>query len=437
MRETLEKPIRDLRPIHYVGNKLRVLDQIQSAVSRLVPERSPACDLFAGTGVVSRRLCETRPIVSSDIQYYSQILTTALTRPRRYSCKSTVSILRRAEAWFDEHYEAYKGLIDLESDAHNIVKSEPDPLAKIIEFGSLAVPAIGETQFENLKHETRRAKGSKDAVLAWHYGGVYFSYRQALELDALRVAIRSYNGERREPTAVAALLGTASDIVTTVGNHFAQPIRPKTADGKVKTSWVPGTLRRRSLSVFEIFKSWLQRYAQLPPTEFPCETIHADYRTTLSMLSPEIGVVYADPPYTRDHYSRFYHVLETIALDDQPGISRSPSTGAPSRGLYRENRHQSPFGIRTQVWPAFTHLIESVANLDAALVLSYSPMSAGTTFRPETRLVAVSDLIDLVHRYYQNVELIELSSVTHSQFNKRSTNAPSFGSSEVLITASN
>ena len=34
-------------------------------------------------------------------------------------------------------------------------------------------------------------------------------------------------------------------------------------------------------------------------------------------------IVYADPPYTRDHYSRFYHVLETISLFDSPIVSKT------------------------------------------------------------------------------------------------------------------
>ena len=30
------------------------------------------------------------------------------------------------------------------------------------------------------------------------------------------------------------------------------------------------------------------------------------------------SVVYADPPYTRDHYSRYYHLLDTLLLYDYP-----------------------------------------------------------------------------------------------------------------------
>ncbi len=43
------------------------------------------------------------------------------------------------------------------------------------------------------------------------------------------------------------------------------------------------------------------------------------------------------------------HVLETIALDDDPGFTAAgPRSDRPSRGMYRANRHQSPFSIRSQ-----------------------------------------------------------------------------------------
>ena len=41
-----------------------------------------------------------------------------------------------------------------------------------------------------------------------------------------------------------------------------------------------------------------------------------DFRQALQNLDDDVRVIYADPPYTRDHYSRFYHGLETLSLRD-------------------------------------------------------------------------------------------------------------------------
>ncbi len=85
----------------------------------------------------------------------------------------------------------------------------------------------------------------------------------------------------------------------------------------------------------------------------------ADYKEALINLSDDVRVVYADPPYTRDHYSRFYHGLETLSLRDFPTISKTKIGGRErlSRGLYREQREQSDFCIRSKAPKAFEELL--------------------------------------------------------------------------------
>jgi adenine-specific DNA-methyltransferase len=52
--------------------------------------------------------------------------------------------------------------------------------------------------------------------------------------------------------------------------------------------------------------------------------------------------VYLDPPYTRDEYSRYYHVLETIVLYESGPVSGKGRL--PQRGL--ANRFASTFNSR-------------------------------------------------------------------------------------------
>ena len=82
------------------------------------------------------------------------------------------------------------------------------------------------------------------------------------------------------------------------------------------------------------------------------------------------GTVYADPPYAFVHYSRFYHALETLCLYDYPELQ--VKGGSIVKGRYREERHQSPFCIRSQVEGAFVKLFSGVKDANANLALSYS-----------------------------------------------------------------
>ena len=74
-------------------------------------------------------------------------------------------------------------------------------------------------------------------------------------------------------------------------------------------------------------------------------------------------VVFADPPYTKDHYSRMYHVLETLYLYDYPD-----SRGV---GRMRSDRFLSDFSYSARVRSAFRRLATEVVGAGAPLVISY------------------------------------------------------------------
>ncbi|KGN31184.1 hypothetical protein N802_04580 [Knoellia sinensis KCTC 19936] len=427
----------EFRPIHYMGNKSRFLSAIEAAVSAVAAPDSTACDLFAGTSVVGRRLAMTRPVISSDVQAYSAVLAQALTRPRAFTSGEVRSVMEAAHGWLAETESGMQDLLVLEERAMSNADADPGTLADIIEHGSLTTTGRGSSQLQAAKETARSVLDDRMATMTRYYGGVYFSYRQAAALDALRYALRTTWGKQRDATATAALLGVASDLVSTVGSHFAQPIQPRTAVGSLKRNWIRQVMRSRGVQTLPAFETWLTRYASLTPTRFECRAVQADYTSMLANLGPEVGVIYADPPYTRDHYSRFYHVLETLVLDDDPGVTLVPGSSQPSRGLYRQNRHQSPFSIRSLVMPAFQELFANAKRLDVPLVLSYSPMSEGTKARPETRLVSIDGLTSLASEYFADVQVLTIQSSSHSRFNRVEVSAEVRGNAEVLIVGSN
>ena len=106
-------------------------------------------------------------------------------------------------------------------------------------------------------------------------------------------------------------------------------------------------------------------------------------------------VVYADPPYTKDHYSRFYHVLETLNLYDYPDV-----TGL---GRVRTNRHLSDFCYRTRAAGAFESLAALASACDSDLLISY----------PGNGLLSVDELHDSV-RAHGKLAVVAQSSRTHS-----------------------
>ena len=145
-------------------------------------------------------------------------------------------------------------------------------------------------------------------------------------------------------------------------------------------------------------------------------------------------MVYADPPYTRDHYSRFYHVLETISLWDDPGVSTTrirAKTTTFSRGVYRADRHQSPFCIKSQAPGAFERLFSAVRDLQAPLVLSYSPYAIDSNAHP--RVMTVEQITSLAAKYFTRVETISPGRISHMKLNTTRLNIDAATEAELIF----
>jgi hypothetical protein len=225
--------------------------------------------------------------------------------------------------------------------------------------------------------------------------------------------------------------------VNTVGKHFAQPLRPRHKDGSIKRTLHGQVSRDRSKSTLDVFSEQLSRFRILEPTPFEHQSIRSDFADHLLSERFSGELVYADPPYTRDHYSRFYHVLETLALRDDPEISTNTAHGrtVPSRGGYRRDRHQSPFCVRSEAPGAFDALLGAVAAKGSQLVMSYSPYSAENGAHP--RVMTMDAVIDLARRHFRWVDATSVGTFSHSRLNRSGLNKEiSYDAEHLLICRS-
>ena len=427
------------RPIHYLGSKLRVLAAIEHAIDRVDPSGGPVCDLFSGSATVSRYLSQRRRVMAVDIQEYARVLAEAvLNGDQAWSVASVEKALgndRRGTAL----RRAVDPLIKLENQvALGAMHGDTEPLCELLELGNLLNPSADELPFDSQlrdalceTHARIEALGlpSNDTVCIRHFGGQYFSYAQAAELDSVAALAR----DNRSPVLLAATLSTASHLVNSIGKQFAQPIRPRDKSGAPKRHVVKKVIAERGLSARSVFMRYLRQYQGLAVTRRNHVAVQADFRAALAEPAFKPSVVYADPPYTRDHYSRFYHSLETIALGDDPNITKSNLGGGSiqSRGGYRAGRHQSPFCIKSEAPAAFSALFAGVAALGVPLVLSYSGYDPITEARP--RVMALNAVVALAKQHFKDIQLEQLASLEHMKLNTTSLNKAAKGTTEMLL----
>lgn len=433
------------RPIYYLGCKNSFISAIKHAIDEVDPAGGHACDLFSGSGVVGAALARTRHVTAIDIQEYSRVLSSALMSPSTLSTQECLAVINDVTNAIEASpvNTHLKALIEYENACiEQAINGNATNLVELLEAppigtGLESVPH-GTSQFMQVRHDligklqTEGKWNTTDTMVLRHFGGIYFSYQQAAAFDQILTFIEQAAPSSKD-TLKAAALSAASALVNTVGKQFAQPIRPRNKDGSAKAGVVKLIQRDRTQDVLQVFQEWLIRYSSLRRGTFAAVAVRDDYASALSRLGKSFSVVYADPPYTRDHYSRFYHVLETMSLRDDPVVSKVVKKGKLewSRGYYREERHQSPFCIRSTAPAAFDSLFKLAREHDLGVVLSYSPHEAGDGTHP--RVVSTSQIIEIANQHYRKVLVSEVDGVTHNQLNRTDLKLKTRESAEIIV----
>ncbi|MET8306052.1 DNA adenine methylase [Micromonospora sp. NPDC005173] len=200
----------------------------------------------------------------------------------------------------------------------------------------------------------------KYCLATLYFAGGYFSLRQAIHLDALRYAIESADlGNADRNWLLAAWISSAAVVINAPG-HTAQYLK---VSGEISQARVRRAWRR---NVWDVFLDRLTQVSQEGTAAWRSgNKVFNDEALSLAASDKVdgVGAIYADPPYTKDHYSRYYHVYETLFRYDFPD-----SAGA---GRYRSDRFVTEFSIKTKVSGAFEALAAAAKKRDAPLVLSY------------------------------------------------------------------
>lgn len=288
-------------------------------------------DLFCGAGAVAWFASEEtkKAVLAVDLQAYAVTLASAIIG-RDYALDAA----RLATSWFDEIRRA-RGESDLWAAAVAFEREVVDP--------------------HKFVHEARVLCEQPSMVgPVWNaYGGHYFSPTQALTLDYMLRHLPEREPERT--VCLAALISTASKCAAAPG-HTAQPFQPTTTAWPfLRDAWGRDPLALCNQALDDLSP----RHAQVVGEAFVADAFDA-----IAELH-EDDLVIADPPYSGVHYSRFYHVLETIARGQHVGVS-----GA---GRYppMDARPQSSFSVKSQSKGALENLFSSLSTVGATVIFTF------------------------------------------------------------------
>lgn len=392
-RDGRPDPLDGLTTPSIYGNKLRIARTLYSIAVATLPEGSPVLDLMSGTGIVTRMLARRHSMSANDANPYAALLTRVQSIAFGDEGERVASTLIKnlSERWM-AHASALrsrycKALEEEERFLHG--ELDEGSLERYVAFVNDAIPAAA----------TDESNAVGDLVTA-RYANAYFGVGQAIEIDAIRVAIDSLAGfdDAQRDLCLAALVLAA--CTCNPGPHFAQPRKVNSLQ------MLRDVVDRRARSVNWEFEVALRRLASREPLPRPVRpTTQTDWRVALerfSLATSSAGVrtVYLDPPYSKLQYSRYYHVLNVLLANDYPPIS---GTGRYPPRSYR-------FSSRFEYQPAmarreFAEVIGRCAEQGVGMMISYG----------ERGFVSIDALVEMVTERFPKLDVFSEPLRHHSQ----------------------
>lgn len=333
--------------ISYMGTKHELAPAVLDVIEICQPGR--VLDAFAGMGSVAESLAGKRHVWTNDIQHFAH-LASACRLADDQGPTSARSLARLAKPLFDQNL---KRLREQNGEAIRLSRRA----LKASDYTTFRI------QFDRAQSIPSRSEDAYGCFTRAYSHG-YFSLEQCAEIDSIRFALEIAKGQgvltaRQFDWALFALGGAILRVANTTG-HFAQFLTPNAGNYK------------RVIKQFqrEIWTEWLTSVRRLKPVGTSAWRRHniATRSDSTSLLRSRdyaglAKVVYCDPPYTDDQYSRYYHVWETLVLYDYPEVT--------GQGRYRAGRYTTDFSLVSKVVGAFRVLVNEVASSGADLVLSY------------------------------------------------------------------
>jgi adenine-specific DNA-methyltransferase len=390
MRSTLE-PVQILR---YMGNKTKIRDFLIKKIINETQAGETIIDLMAGTHAIGYSLKGKYKIISNDIQKYSYVIGKALIENNTY-LKVELSDLEKIKAFYEKNL--------------NLLKKGGGKFKKSNQYNTDSSPKHHPIN----KYYRKRNGKFPYCLFSYYFAHKYFPLKNCMKIDSLRYAIDKLceddKDDFRKSVLLICLLYAISYTVLTSG-HFAQY---RIDRGDEKTA----DLRRiRSEDVLKIFLNKAGNI-EISPNGKSNKVFALEYKELLSKKKyrkfiKDASLVYLDPPYSGEGYSRYYHIAETLVNYDYPECR--------FKGCYRDDRFKSNFCKRTKAREEFENVINLVSKMNGNIKLLISYVES------DSAILKVKEIKDMCGKYFKTVPRIRKKEHSHSSLGKKNGKVKEF-----------
>lgn len=318
--------------ITYLGNKRKLLSyiskEVETILNELNQEKCKICDLFSGSGVVSRMLK----------QYSSKLYTNDL---EEYACVINSCYLTNKEDFNEDYYN--------------------ECLLKILDY-PIINDGIITTHYAPQNDESIK-EGER----------VFYTHNNAIRIDTIRTAIDEIVPKSYKKFFIAPLLYEAS-VHTNTSGIFKGFYKSKNNIGKFGGEGENAL--NRICGDIELKKPIL--------SDYNCQVIiyNEDANELVKHLRG-LDITYIDPPYNQHPYSSNYFMLNTI-LHNKLGNNISKVSGIP------DDWNKSLYNKKNKALITFEQLVKDIDS--KYLIISYNNEGFITLNEMESMLLKYGEL---------------------------------------------
>lgn len=389
--------MKNFTVLNYQGSKNNLSSFIQKNIEPYIQDGKAIFDIFSGSAAVSNIFRDNYQVYANDVESYASIIADAVL--------NQADITSATELITSLDIEYTTAINTLAKPIIDFVKEEQLALDKVNYEQLVTLYDIYPTVWNNKYSNITKSKLTVDSIKQTHnfylfttyYATNYYGINQALDIDCL-IKVINLHFPQYKNSLLSCLFYAMKETVFSKDGHMAQPLSLKKNQSRL--------FIQRQKNVYELFIKKFKEYITLPLSKFSGKNMvfNSNFGDLLDQkIFSNVGLVYADPPYTDMQYSRYYHLLNVAAKYEYPELTTTKS--GYTKGLYTEGRYQSKLSQRGSAKQSLENLISFCAHNNTNLAISYAYPQDRENQATDRYTISIDELIEIAKKHYTNARV--------------------------------
>lgn len=408
---SFRRDIMDFTVLNYQGSKQKLRDFIFDNLSQYLPEDKALLDIFSGSAAVSEIFKKNCLVFANDTELFASIIADAiLNKPTSLSDEFYLNFNESYSKNYQHITNFFEQYLSLEENC--ITNNDKTGLINLYEtYPTIWNNAISPITGKEITTTTLMDSGEYCLFLSY-YANSYFGIRQSAEIDAIIKTIKNTDTTCQN-VLFACLFYAMKEAVFSKDGHMAQPLNLEKDYTRL--------IKQRKKSIYDCFLKKYGEYLNIEPATYSGRNLvyNEDFNVLLKRdCMKDVGLIYADPPYTDMQYSRYYHLLNVAARYNFP--EPSIVQGKYTTGLYTEGRYQSKLSQRNAAKNQMSGLVSFCAQNNINLAISFAYPQDTENQATDRYVMSIDDILDVTKQFF-SIDKIHVVTQTYNHANQRNS----------------